>query len=50
MKENAAPILRAYIWALPICGRGVVHLVEEFEQCAIVYFFGIVDYLEGFRI
>jgi len=48
MIENRTPILRAGVWALAVRGRGVMHLVEEFEQLAVGYLVRVESDLEGF--
>jgi hypothetical protein len=48
--ENRAAVLAACVWALAVGCGGVVHLVEELEEGAVGYLFGVVDYLEGFGV
>lgn len=48
--EDSAAILGADIRALPVLGRGIVHLVEEFEERAVFDLGGVVYYLEGFGV
>jgi len=48
MIENPRSILRTSIWTLAVRGRGVVHLVEEFEQLAIGHLIRVKCNLKGF--
>lgn len=48
--EDGAAILRAGVAALPVLGRGVVHLVEELEQLAVGDLVGVEGHLEGFGV
>ncbi len=38
--EDSAAVLCSYVGALPVLGRRVVHLVEEFEEGAVGEFGG----------
>ena len=46
VEENRAAVLRSHVRALSVRGGGVVHLVEEFEERAVLDLGGVVDYLE----
>lgn len=48
--EDATAVLASDIRALAVRGCGVVHLVEELDECAVGYLFGVVDDLEGFGV
>lgn len=48
--EYGGSVLRARVGPLAVRGRGVVHLVEVFEEGGVGYTCGVVDYLEGFGI
>ena len=48
--KDCTSVLCPHVWALSVLRRGVVHLVEEFQQCAVRDFFGVEDDLEGFRV
>ena len=48
--EYPASVLRTGVWTLAVGRRGVVHLVEEFEEGGVAYFFGVEGYLEGFGV
>ena len=48
MPEDPAPILRPRISALPVQGRGIVHLIEELQQRRIADFIRIEDNLTCF--
>ena len=48
--ENRAAVLRTHIGALAVRGGGVVHLVEEFEERAVLDLGGVVDHLECFGV
>lgn len=50
VEEDGGAVLRACVGPLAVRGGGVVHLVEEFEEGAVGYFCGVVDYLEGFGV
>lgn len=50
MVENRAPVLRPRVGALPVLGRGIVHLVEEFQQSGVGDDGRIEGHLEGFGI
>lgn len=50
MVEYRTPVLRPRVGALPIFGRGVVHLVEEFEEGGVGETGGVKGHLECFGI
>ncbi len=44
--EDGGPVLRAGVGALPVFGRGVVHLVEEGEEVGVGEAGGVEGHLE----
>ena len=48
--EDGAAILRACVAALAVLGRGVMHLIEEFEESAVGDFGRVKRDLEGFGV
>jgi hypothetical protein len=48
--EYRAAVLTAAVWALLVRSRRVVHLVEEFEECAVRHLLGVVNHLERFGV
>jgi hypothetical protein len=48
--ENSTAVLRAHVGALAVRGGGVVHLVEEFEERAVLDLGGVIDYLKRFGV
>ena len=50
MVEDGAAVLRAGVHALAVRRRGVMHLVEEFEQGGVREDGGVEGHLERFRI
>lgn len=46
--KDGAAVLGAGIHTLTVLGSGIVHLVEEFEECAVREGGGIESHLEGF--
>ena len=50
MVEDSGAVLCARVHALAVLGRGIVHLVEEFEEGRVLDFGGIEGHLERFGI
>ena len=50
MIEDGRSVLCARVHALPVFGRGVVHLEEELEEGGVGCFGRVEDYLEGFGV
>jgi hypothetical protein len=48
--ENRAAVLATCVRALAVRRGRIVHFVEEFEEGAVCYFLGVVDYLERFGV
>jgi hypothetical protein len=48
--EDGAAVLGAHIGALAVLGGGVMHAVEELEQCAVRDLFRVVDDLQGLGV
>ena len=44
--EDGGAVLRAGVHALPVLGRGVVHLVEELQQRAVRQLRGVESHLQ----
>lgn len=48
--ENARAVLRAGVWTLLVQRRGVVHLVEVFEELSVGDLLWVVEDLDGFGV
>ena len=48
--EDATSVLRSGVWSLTVVGCGIVHFVEEFDQCGVADFTWVVGYLKGFCV
>lgn len=50
VEEDGGPVLRARVHTLPVLGRRVVHLVEEFDERGVGYLVGIKEHLKSFSV
>jgi hypothetical protein len=48
--KDRRSVLATDVWTLAVGRGGIVHFVEELEEGAVGYFFGVVDDLQSFRI